>query len=126
MFRVLCFLGGGNISDSKSNSFTILVLIGKRSILLTVGVCKASRNSQTSELRKIKCILGKSRHKAISFHCFDGLIKQACIEALTPYTSFKLRKIGQLALWCWKVCYKNHAAFSDFKVLPLLLKKYSF
>ena len=64
----LCFPGRRIVSDS--NSLTILVFIGNGGVLLTLVVCKASRNSKTFELRKIKCILDKSRHEAISFRCF--------------------------------------------------------
>lgn len=55
---------------SKNNSFTILIFIGNGGILLTLVVCKASRNSKTFELRKIKCILDNSRCETIYLHCF--------------------------------------------------------
>lgn len=69
-WSVFCFLGGETISDSEKNSFTVLVFMRNRGVLLTLVVSKACRNSKTFELRKIKCILDKSRHETISFHCF--------------------------------------------------------
>lgn len=35
-----CLLCGGNISDSKNNSFIILIFIGNGDILLTLGFIK--------------------------------------------------------------------------------------
>ena len=112
----LCFPGRRIVSDS--NSLTILVFIGNGGVLLTLVVCKASRNSKTFELRKIKCILDKSRHEAISFRCFWWIHQQACVEAITADTSFKPRVRGKSAVQCWKIYCKIVLHLQTLKCYP--------
>ena len=112
----LCFPGRRIVSDS--NLLTILVFIGNGGILLTLVVCKASRNSKTFELRKIKCILDKSRHEAISFRCFWWIHQQACVEAITADTSFKPRVRGKSAVRCWKIYCKIVLHLQTLKCYP--------